>query len=35
VNKPYDWDLAEHMVQQRTGPLPSILKDSFMTKIDF
>jgi CMP-N,N'-diacetyllegionaminic acid synthase len=35
VNKPYDWDLAEHMVQQRTGPLPSILKDSFMTKLDF
>jgi N-acylneuraminate cytidylyltransferase len=35
VNNPYDWDLAEHMVQQKTEQLPSILKDSFMTPLDF
>ena len=35
VNKPYDWDLAEHMVQQKTGQLPPVLKDNCMTQLDF
>ena len=26
VNKPYDWDLAEHMVTAGTARLPAVLK---------
>lgn len=29
VNRPYDWDLAEHMVQNRTARLPAVSQQPY------
>jgi N-acylneuraminate cytidylyltransferase len=29
VNRPYDWDLAEHMVQNRAARLPAVSQQPY------